>query len=115
MPARTFDTVVVSWYYGKDHHIWINPNIPYPVKAETFAAVTRGNASLQYAYDLLSTGKGQPSMPESTFEAPKPPLTVRTSTGNYYIKLLWDPTITANSPEEFGIIFMDDTQSVLPL
>jgi hypothetical protein len=114
VPAGTFDTVAVSWHYGEDNHIWVNPSMPYPVKAETFAAVTTGNAPVQYAYELQSTGKGQPPIPKSAFEAPKPPLTVRTSTGNYYIKLLWDPPISANSPEEFGIIFMDDTQSVLP-
>ena len=102
VPAGTFDTVVVSWHYGEDNYIWVNPNMPYPVKAETFAAVTTGNAPVQYAYDLQSIGKGQPPMPKSAFEAPKPPLTVRTSTGNYFIRPLWDPPITANSPRNLG-------------
>jgi hypothetical protein len=58
VPAGTFDTVAVSWHYGEDNNIWVNSNMPYPVKAETFAAVTTGNAPVQYAYELQSTGKG---------------------------------------------------------
>ena len=114
VPAGTFNTVVVGWHYGEDNHIWVNPNMPYPIKAETFAAVTTGNAPIQHTYELQSTGKGQPPIPTSAFEAPKPPLTVRTSTGTYYIRLLWDPPIAANSPEKFGLIFMDQSQSILP-
>jgi hypothetical protein len=114
VPAGTFDTVAVSWHYGEDNHIWVSPNLPYPVKGETFAAVTTGNAPIQYAYELQSTGKGQPPIPKSAFEAPKPPLTVRTSTGDYYIRLLWDPPIAANSTEEFGLVFMNPSQSILP-
>ena len=114
VPAGTFNTVVVSWHYGEDNHIWVSPNMPYPVKAETFAAVTTGNAPVQYAYELQSTGKGQPPIPKSAFEAPEPPLTVRTSTGDYFIRLLWYPPIVANSTEEFGLIFMDASQLILP-
>ena len=39
-----------------DNNIWIAPNLPYPVKAQTFA-----DASIQYAFDLQATGQGQPS------------------------------------------------------
>lgn len=73
-PAGTLNTIAVGWHYGEDNRIWINPNMPYPVKAETFAAVTTGNPPIQYAYELEATGEGQPSIPESQFEAPEPPL-----------------------------------------
>lgn len=129
VPAGTFDTTVVSWHYGEDNRIWINPNIPYPVKAETYAAVTTGNPPIQYTYELQATGEGQPPIPESQFEAPEPPLTVRTPRGTYYIHLNWNPPIEAGRAvteavgggknattdtiaEEFGIIFMDLRQSI---
>ncbi|MGH9913078.1 MAG: hypothetical protein ACRD4W_11590, partial [Nitrososphaeraceae archaeon] len=112
VPAGTFDTTVVSWHYGEDNRIWINPNMPYPVKAETYAAVTTGNAPIQYAFELQATGQGQPPLPESEFQAPEPPITVRTPRGTYIIQLIWNPPIPSGTPEEFGLIFMDDTQSI---
>jgi hypothetical protein len=126
VPAGTFDTTVVTWHYGEDNRIWINPNMPYPVKAETFAAVTTGNPPIQYAYELQATGESQPSVPESKFEGTEPPLTVRTQRGTYYIQLIWNPPIEAGGaaeavggdnatgiiPEEFGLIFMDLRQSI---
>jgi hypothetical protein len=112
VPAGTFDTTIVSWHYGEDNRIWINPNMPYPVKAETHAAVTTGNPPIQYAYELQATGQGQPPLPKSEFQAPEPPLTVRTPRGTYHIQLIWSPPIISGTPEEFGLIFMDNRQSI---
>jgi hypothetical protein len=58
VPAGTFDTVVISWHYGEENHVWVSPNVPHLVKGETYAAVTTGNAPIQYAYELQSVGKG---------------------------------------------------------
>lgn len=112
IPSGTFNTIAVGWHYGEDNRIWINPDMPYPVKAETFAAVTTGNPPVQYAYELQSTGKGQPPIPESQFEAPEPPLTVRTPRGTYFIQLIWNPPIVSGAAEEFGLIFMDNRQVI---
>lgn len=129
-PAGTLNTIAVGWHYGEDNRIWINPNMPYPVKAETFAAVTTGNPPIQYAYELQATGEDQPPIPESQFEAPEPPLTVRTQRGTYHIQLIWNPPIEAGgaateavgggdnatgiTSEDFGLIFMDLRQSIQP-
>ena len=113
VPAGTFDTTVVRWHKGVDNNIWINPNMPYPVKAETFADVTTGNPPIQYTFELQSTGKGQPPAPKSQLTIPKPPLTVQTARGTYFIRLLWNPPINTGTPEEFGVLFMDNSQNIL--
>lgn len=106
VPAGTFDTTVIRWHKGADNNIWIHPNMPYPVKAETFADVTTGNPPIQYAYDLQATGQGQPPAPESQIEIPKPPLKIQTARGTYIIQLLWSPeAIRVGQPVEFGTIF----------
>jgi hypothetical protein len=46
-------------------------------------------------------------------ETPQPPLTVQTARGTYFIRLLWNPPIDASTPEEFGVIFMDNSQNIL--
>src|SRR5918999_2770738 len=113
VPAGTFDTTVISWHKGVDNNIWINPNMPYPVKAETFADVTTGNPPIQYTFELVATGKGQPPVPESQLTIPEPPLTVQTARGTYFIRLLWNPPINAGTQEEFGVLFMDNSQNIL--
>jgi hypothetical protein len=113
VPAGTFDTIVVRWHKGVDNNIWINPNMPYPVKAETFADVTTGNPPIQYTFEIQATGKGQPPIPESQLEIPKPPLTIQTARGTYFIRLMWNPPINADTPEEFGVLFMDNSQNIL--
>ena len=114
VPAGTFDTKVVSWHKGSDNNIWISPNLPYPVKAQTFADVTTGNPPVQYAFDLLARGQGTPPQPTSQIEIPKPPLTIQTARGTYYIQLLWDPpTIQAGKTTDFGIIFQDDSKNIV--
>jgi|SRR5215212_923428 len=114
VPAGTFDTKVITYHKGADNNIWISPNLPWPVKAETFADVTTGNPPVQYAFDLLARGQGTPPQPTSQIEIPKPPLTIQTARGTYYIQLLWDPpTIQAGKSTDFGLIFQDNSKSIV--
>ena len=114
VPAGTFDTKVISYHKGADNNIWISPNLPYPVKAQTFADVTTGNPPIQYAFDLLAKGQGPPPQPKSQIEIPKPPLTIQTARGTYYIQLLWDPpTIQTGKSTDFGVIFQDTSKSIV--
>jgi hypothetical protein len=108
VPAGTYDTTVIGYHKGVDNLIWVNSDLPYPVKAETYADVTTGNPPIQYVYDLQATGQGQPPAPESQIEIPKPPLEIQTARGTYILQLLWDPeVIVAGQPVEFGILFGD--------
>lgn len=108
VPAGSYDTTVITYHKGVDNRIWVNSELPYPVKAETYADVTTGNPPIQYVYDLQATGQGQPPAPESQIEIPKPPLEIQTARGTYILQLLWDPeVIVAGQPVEFGILFGD--------
>ena len=108
VPAGTYDTTVIAYHKGVTNRIWVNSDLPYPVKAETYADVTTGNPPIQYVYDLQATGQGQPPAPESQIEVPKPPLEIQTARGTYILQLLWDPeVIVAGQPVEFGILFED--------
>jgi hypothetical protein len=107
-PAGTFDTVDVTWTYGAKNHIWVNPNLPYPVKAETFAGVTSGNPPVLFAFELQATGNGQPPPPEAVIETPKSPLNQLTGRGSYSIQLIWEPDpIVAGQETKLGLIFSD--------
>jgi len=112
VPAGTFHTILVTWHYGVDNNVYVEPNMPYPVKATTFAATTGGNPPIQYAFDLQATGQGQPPVPKSTLYAPKPPITIQTARGTYFVELVgWQPlTITAGKPTQFGLLFRDSQQ-----
>jgi hypothetical protein len=114
VPGGTFNTTVISYHKGVDNHIWIKDGFPYPVKAKTFADITTGNPPIQFAFDLLGTGQGQPKQPESKEEIPVPPLEQRTERGTYIIRLIWEPiTITTGNNTKFGIIFMDDKKNIV--
>ena len=113
-PAGEFDTTVVSWHKGVDNHIYPNKDMPYPVKAETFADVTSGKAPIQYSYELKATGAGQPPTPESQIEIPVPPLNLQTPRGTYNVQLLWEPKeIKAGNNTDFGVIFTDDKNNIV--
>jgi hypothetical protein len=113
VPAGTFDTTIVTWHYGVDNNIYVNTNMPYPVKAQTFAATTGGTPPIQYAFDLEATGHGQPAIPKSQLVAPTPPLKIQTARGTYFIQLLWQPvTIVPGKNIQFGVLFMDSSQNV---
>lgn len=113
-PAGTFDTTVIAWHKGVDNHIYVNKDMPFPVKAETFADVTFGTAPIQYAFDLQKTGTGQPQIPKSELITPKPPLTIKTPRGTYNIQLLWQPEeIKSGTPTNFGVLFTDDKNNIV--
>ncbi len=113
-PAGTFDTTDISYHKGVDNHIYPNKDMPYPIKADTFADVTTGKPPIQYAYELKATGKGQPPLPESQIEVPVPPLTLQTPRGTYNVQLLWEPAqIKAGNNTDFGVIFTDDKNNIV--
>lgn len=113
-PAGTFDTTVIGYHKGVDNHIYVNKDMPYPVKAETFADVTSGKAPIQYAFELKATGTGQPPIPESQVQIPVPPLNLQTPRGTHNVQLLWEPVeIKAGNDTQFGIIFTDDKNNIV--
>jgi hypothetical protein len=113
-PAGTFNTTVITWHKGVDNNIWIQDDLPFPVKAKTFADITTGNPPIQFAFDLLAKGQGQPKLPVSKETIAVPPLEQRTERGTYIIRLIWEPVVikTGNNTK-FGIIFMDDNKNIL--
>ena len=113
VPAGTFDTTAISWHYGADNHIYVNPDMPYPIKAQAFAAVTTGAPPIQYAFELQSTGQGQPKQPKTLILEPKSPLTLQTGRGTYNIQLFWQPAIIVHGKvTQFGILFMDSSNNI---
>ena len=113
-PAGSFDTTVVTYKKGATSSLYINSNMPYPVKAETFADVTTGVTPIQYTYELQATGTGVPPMPESQVEIPVPPLSLQTPRGTYHIQLLWEPVeIKAGNNTNFAVIFSDDRNNIV--
>ncbi len=113
-PAGTFPTTVVTWHYGLDNNIYVTPSMPYPVKALAYAATTGGSPPIQFAFELQATGHGPPPVLKSKFIVPKPPISIQTARGTYYIELLtWQPlNIPAGKPTQFGILFKDSQQNV---
>jgi hypothetical protein len=111
--AGTFPTTIIKWHKGVDNIIWINKDFPYPIKAQTYADTTTGNPPIQYAFELLATGQGQPPIPKSVLELPKSPLILQTARGTYYIELFFPPAITTGNETKFGILFMDNAQKVI--
>jgi hypothetical protein len=108
-PPGTYDTTVLVNHYGQsDSKIWVDPTLPWPVKSIFYAGVTTGTAPVEYQYDLVDTGTGQPTVPVSQAIAPQPPLTQSTSSNNYKITLDWEPPhIYPNVNESFGVRFAD--------
>ena len=113
VPAGTYETTVISWHKGADNFIWVKPGFPYPVKAETYADVTTGKPPVQYAFQLLATGQGQPEMPASLNEIPKSPLTEQTARGTYFIQLFWTPPIKVGNDTQLGVLFKDNSQRII--
>jgi hypothetical protein len=115
VPAGTFDTTIVTWHYGVDNNIYVNTNMPYPVKAQTFAATTGGSPPIQYAFELQATGHGQPPVLKNQLIVPTPPITIQTARGTYFIEILtWQPpTIVAGKPTQFGLLFKNSGQTII--
>lgn len=113
-PAGSFDTTLISYKKGATSNIYVDRNLPYPVKADTYADVTTGVAPIQYTYELKDRGTGQPPLPESQIEVPVPPLNLQTPRGTYNIQLLWEPVeIKAGNSTNFGVIFTDDRNNIV--
>ena len=114
-PAGTFDTKVVGYYKGITNSIYVVNNLPFPVKAQTYADVTTGTPPTQYAYELKSMGTGEPTIPKTQTEIPKPPLTLLTPRGSYNLQLFWDPVaIKTGQVTHFAVLFTDDKNNIVP-
>jgi hypothetical protein len=102
--ASSCDSTRVSWHKGVDSNVWIVNEFPFPVKAEAYADVTTPPAPIQYRFELLETGTGQPAEAAATTgQASKPPLDRTTNDGSHVI-LTWDPVdIQPNSTVTFGL------------
>jgi hypothetical protein len=99
----------VTWHKGVDNNVWVVNEFPFPVKAETYADVTTPPAPIQYRFELLETGTGQPAAPTGTEQASGPPLDRTTNDGSHII-LTWDPVdIQPNSNVSFGLQLEDAT------
>jgi hypothetical protein len=71
-----------------------------------------GIAPIQYTFNLLAIGQGQPTTPKTQRDS-KTTLNLQTARGTYYIKLFWEPKlIEAGNDTKFGILFMDKSQSI---
>jgi hypothetical protein len=109
--ATSCDATLVSWHKGVDSNVWVVNEFPFPVKAETYADVTTPPAPIQYRFELLETGSGQPAAPTGTGQASGPPLE-RTTTDGSRVILTWDPVdIQPNSTVNFGLEVRDARNS----
>ena len=111
--ASSCDATLVSWHKGVTSNVWVVNEFPFPVKAETFADVTTPPAPIQYRFELLETGSGQPAAPTGTGQTSGPPLE-RTTTDGSHLILTWDPVdIQPNSTVNFGLEIRDANNSPL--
>ncbi|MDQ3885331.1 MAG: hypothetical protein M3239_07800, partial [Thermoproteota archaeon] len=111
--STSCDATLITWRKGVDSKVWVVNEFPFPVKAETYADVTTPPQPIQYAYELLETGSGQPPAPTATEQAPQPPLD-RTTTDGSHVKLTWNPVdIRPNSAVNFGVEFRDANNAPL--
>jgi hypothetical protein len=111
--APSCEATLVSWHKGVDNKVWVVNEFPFPVKAETFADVTTPPAPIQYSFELLETGSGQPAAPTGTGQASGPPLD-RTTTDGSHVILTWDPVdIQPNRTVNFGLELRDASNSPL--
>jgi hypothetical protein len=105
--ASSCEATLISWRKGVDSNVWIVNEFPFPVKAEAYADVTTPPQPIQYRFELLETGTGQPAAPTGTGEASGPPLERTTNDGSH-ITLTWDPVdIQPNSNVTFGVDLKD--------
>ena len=105
--ATSCDATRVSWHKGVDSNVWVASGFPFPVKAVTYADVTTPPQPIQYSFELLETGTGQPAVAASATQAAKPPLDRTTNDGSHVI-LTWNPVqIQPNSKVSFGVTFQD--------
>lgn len=107
--GKTYDATVLVNHRGQtDSKIWVAKELPYPVKALTYADVTTGQPPIQYKFDLVEVGPGQPETPKSQTNVPTPPLTAATGRGTYVVTLNWSPVqIEPGKETTFSVGFTD--------
>ena len=114
-PAGTFDTTVITYHKGVDNNIYINKDMPFPVKALTYAESSAGTPPIQYSVELQAMGTGQPPIPKSQLQPTTPPLTLTTPRGTYNVQLLWDPPVLkAGQDTKFGLVISDQNNNLVP-
>jgi hypothetical protein len=58
--AGTFNTWVLGWHKGVDNMIWVDPSVPFPVKAKVYVDIASGGSPPpDYTLDLLKMGNSQ--------------------------------------------------------
>ncbi|MGI0027283.1 MAG: hypothetical protein ACREAD_05525 [Nitrosopumilaceae archaeon] len=57
--AGTFNAWLIAWHKGVDNKIWIDPNLPFPVKASVYSDVAQGTPPQGFIIELLETGNSQ--------------------------------------------------------
>jgi hypothetical protein len=83
VPDGVFDTVRITWKTGgKVNNVWIVDNLPFPVKADTYAHVSSGVPPQEYRFELLDFQRdvktnpirdtGDSGGPDSSLNCPKP-------------------------------------------
>jgi hypothetical protein len=111
--STSCDATLVTWRKGVDSRVWVVNEFPFPVMAEAYADVTTPPQPIQYSFELLETGSGQPAAPTGTGQASGPPLERTTNDGSRII-LTWDPVdIQPNSAVNFGLEMYDARNSLL--
>ena len=107
--GTTYETTVLVNHRGQtDSKVWVAKELPYPVKALTYADVNNAVPPIQYTFDLVETGTGQPETPEETTIIPESPLTMATGRGSYIMTLSWSPDrIEPGKETDFNIQFED--------
>jgi hypothetical protein len=112
--AASCDTTVIMWRKGVDSRVWIANGFPFPVMAEAYADVTTPPQPIQYRFELLETGTGQPEAPTGTEEVASGPPVERTTNDGSRVVLSWDPVeILPNSTTSFGLEMYDARNSPL--
>lgn len=105
--STSCDATLVTWRKGVDSRVWVVNEFPFPVMAEAYADVTTPPQPIQYRFELLETGSGQPAAPTGAGQASGPPLERTTNDGSRII-LTWDPVdIQPNSTVNFGLELYD--------
>lgn len=111
VPGGTFETTVLVLHKGQaDSKIWIANEFPFPVKALFFTDTTSGAPEIQFEFELLETGTGQPEPPITEDQIPTPPMTKKTPRGTYTVGIDWTPaSIEPNSNVIFTVTLGDNT------
>lgn len=105
----TYETTVLVNHRGQtDSKVWVTKELPYPVKALTYADVNNAVPPIQYTFDLVEIGTGQPQTPDESTIIPESPLTLFTGRGSYMMILSWSPDrIEPGTETDFNIQFED--------